>query len=97
MTAIVLQDKEITSEFIDVYYEFLKDIDEKSFIESMKECIKTRRFFPTIAEIRERAEPFIKEKKRTILTLPDNYDDIMREEDKKRRDKKGEEKKEEIG
>lgn len=56
MMAIVLQDKKISDEFIAIYQEMLADIPDDVLIKAMKDCLLTCRFFPSIAEIREKAE-----------------------------------------
>jgi hypothetical protein len=37
----------------------LNDLPDEVLFEACKVCIKTRRFFPTIAELRESAEPIL--------------------------------------
>ena len=44
---------EITTEKIDIWHELLSDIDFEAAEKAVKEHIKTSRFVPTIAEIRE--------------------------------------------
>ena len=44
---------EITTEKIDIWHELLEDIDFEAAKKAVKEHIKTSRFIPTIAEIRE--------------------------------------------
>jgi len=44
---------EMTTEKIDIWHELLSDIDFEAAEKAVKEHIKTSRFVPTIAEIRE--------------------------------------------
>ena len=44
---------ELTTEKIDLWYEMLSEIDFETAKKAVKEHIKTSRFVPTIAEIRE--------------------------------------------
>lgn len=56
MLAIVFQEKKITEEFVVIYYDMLKHFPDHALESAAKECLLYCRFFPTIAEIRERAE-----------------------------------------
>ena len=58
----VLPDRKLMAEAIDVYAEMLEFIDDDVLIETSKELLKKCRFFPTIAEIIETAEPITKKK-----------------------------------
>jgi len=44
---------ELTSEKIDLWHELLSDIDYEAAQKAVKEHIKTSRFIPTVADIRE--------------------------------------------
>lgn len=58
MLAIVFQDKKTSDEFYGIYFEMLKDLPEEVIIPAIKDCLCLCRFFPTIAEIREKAKPY---------------------------------------
>lgn len=72
MMAIVLQDKKVTPEFVTIYQEMLNDLPDAVLFEACKVCIKTRRFFPTIAELRESAEPILQAYNLENLRLLEN-------------------------
>jgi len=55
MLAIVFQDKKITFEFVEVYHSLLKTFPDHAIDAAVRECLLNCRFFPTIAEIKERA------------------------------------------
>ncbi|MCP4986584.1 MAG: hypothetical protein GY928_11180 [Colwellia sp.] len=56
----VLPDRKLMPEAIDVYQEMLNDFDDHTVYFAVKECLLSCRFFPTIAEIREKATPYLK-------------------------------------
>lgn len=58
----VLPDRKLLAEAIDVYAEMLDPLNDDVLVETTKELLKKCRFFPTIAEILETAEPIIKRK-----------------------------------
>lgn len=80
----VFPDRKLSLFGINIYCEFLEKYDSDIIGQATNACIQTCFFFPSIAEIIEKAQPFIKTKSLDILTLPDNYDDVMRTQDKKR-------------
>jgi hypothetical protein len=49
--------KEVSEKTIAVYVHYCQEIPDEQFILACDECIKNCRFFPTIAEIFEKAEP----------------------------------------
>ena len=53
----VLPDKKLLPEAVDIYRELLEDIPDEVLRKAANQCLLTCRFFPTIAEIREMAEP----------------------------------------
>lgn len=60
----------MSDEFIQVYQNMLQDLPDEVLRDSTLECLKTCRFFPTIAEIRERSVPFMQKynlEKRKLL------------------------------
>lgn len=59
MLAIVLQDKKISREFIKIYQDMLGDLPDEVLLMATRECLLRCRFFPTIAELRERADPIL--------------------------------------
>ena len=61
MMSIVLQDKETSEPFYKIYHEDLEDIPDHILVDAVMLCRKTCKFFPTIAEIRERAEPLLQQ------------------------------------
>jgi hypothetical protein len=69
--AIVLQDKKISAEFIAIYQEMLADIPDDILVQAMKGCLLTCRFFPSIAEIREKAQPFLEKLRIEQIKEPD--------------------------
>ena len=82
MMAIVLQDKKISDEFIAIYQEMLADIPDDILVLSMKSCLLTCRFFPSIAEIREKAEPFLEKLRISKIENPDEqtcYQNVERD------------------
>jgi hypothetical protein len=52
--AAIFPEKKLEAEGIDVYCEMLKDIGDEQLNNSIKECLLTCKFFPSIAEIREK-------------------------------------------
>lgn len=74
MLAIIFNDKKTSDEFFAIYHEFLKELPEPVLINGIKECIANCRFFPTIAEIKEKSKPFMNEYKRQ---LSKQYDERM--------------------
>lgn len=58
----VLPDRKLLAEAIDIYAEMLDSLADDVLIETTKELLKKCRFFPTIAEILETAEPIAKSK-----------------------------------
>jgi hypothetical protein len=52
--AAIFTEKKLEAEGIDVYCEMLKDISDEQLTNSIKECLLTCKFFPSIAEIREK-------------------------------------------
>jgi hypothetical protein len=55
---------------METYSELLEDIPDEALIKAMRACLLTCRFFPTIAELREKAEPImleLHEKNNTLL------------------------------
>lgn len=69
MLSIVFQDKKTSEEFYGIYYSLLNDLPDIVIIESVKDCLKECRFFPTISEIRDRSEKHLK-----ILEYKNNLD-----------------------
>lgn len=57
----VFPNTKIGPDGMETYSELLKDIPDEVIIQTMKNCLMHCRYFPTIAEIRERAIPFIQE------------------------------------
>lgn len=72
MLAIVLQDKKTSEEFYKLYYEMLEDIPDNAMVKVAKDCLYTCRFFPTIAEIRQKAEKFNIEKSEQLMLERDS-------------------------
>lgn len=54
---------------IEIYSASLNDLPEDALIAGMAEGVKVWKFFPTIAEIREQAEPFVAERRRIVAAL----------------------------
>jgi hypothetical protein len=57
---------------VTIYQEMLNDLPDEVLFEACKVCIKTRRFFPTIAELRESAEPSLQAYNLEKLNLLEN-------------------------
>lgn len=57
----VLPDRKMLPEAVDIYQELLEDIPDEVLVKAVRECLLKCRFFPTIAEIREQAEPILQE------------------------------------
>lgn len=57
MLVILFQEKKVSDQFILIYQQFLADLPVDVVAASIKDCICECRFFPTIAEIRDRAKP----------------------------------------
>lgn len=87
MLSIVFQDKKTSDEFYDIYYSLLDDLPDIVIISSVKDCLRECRFFPTISEIRERAEKHLKileyksnldqtEKHKSLEAKSENYDKL---------------------
>lgn len=51
----VFPDRKLLSEGIDVYCEMLIDLPVEAILKAVKHCLRECRFFPTIAEIRDKA------------------------------------------
>jgi hypothetical protein len=51
----------VSEEFVAIYQELLEDLPDEVLIKAVRECLLRCRFYPTIAEIRERAEPILQE------------------------------------
>lgn len=77
--AIVLQDKKITEEFVEIYHKSLEDVHDILLHEAFKRCLLECRFYPTIAEIRK----YAKEAKEEIVLKP-SYLNKAKEESAKR-------------
>lgn len=84
----------LTDEGIDVYCGILQEYDLECIGLSIKECIKTLKFFPKVSEIIEHAQPFIKRKTLVITDQRYNDADFMRKQDDLRRENKNEQKRE---
>ena len=56
----IFQERSVNDEFVMIYLELLEDITNEVLIKAVRECLLTCRFYPTIAEIREKAEPILK-------------------------------------
>ena len=52
--AILFQDKKTSEEFYEIYQEYLSDLPDEVVVSAIKNCICECRFFPTIAEIRQK-------------------------------------------
>lgn len=65
----VLPDRKLLAEAIDIYSEMLDNLNDDVLIETTKELLKKCRFFPTIAEILETAEPIQKSKQLLLETV----------------------------
>lgn len=64
----------IGADGMETYGELLQDIPDEVLLKSMRACLLTCRFFPTIAEIREKAEPFLEKFRIEQIKVPDiNY------------------------
>jgi hypothetical protein len=57
----ILPDRKLLPEAIEIYSELLDDIPNEILKQAEKSCLLNCKFFPTIAEIRERAKPFLEE------------------------------------
>lgn len=53
--------QKLSDEAQDVYWEMLKDIPEKEFIDGVRHCLGACKFFPTISELGEASLPTISE------------------------------------
>lgn len=54
---ILFQEKKVSDQFIFIYQQFLADLPVDVVAAAIKDCICECRFFPTIAEIRDRSKP----------------------------------------
>lgn len=57
--SFVFPDRKLAIEGIDIYCEMLEDLPDEAIIEAIRACLCECRFFPSIADIRERAKPFL--------------------------------------
>lgn len=57
--SIVFQERTTSEEFFKIYHEDLKDFPDHILAETIIQCRRTCRFFPTISEIRDKAEPIL--------------------------------------
>lgn len=57
MLVILFQEKKVSDQFILIYQQFLADLPVDVVAAAIKDCICECRFFPTIAEIRDRSKP----------------------------------------
>ena len=57
----IFQERSVSEEFVAIYQELLEDLPDEVLIKAVRECLLRCRFYPTIAEIRERAEPILQE------------------------------------
>jgi hypothetical protein len=67
---------------IETYGEMLADIPDDVLIMAMKQCLMICRFFPTIAEIREKSEPFLEKLRIAQIVFPDEqlcYQNVERD------------------
>lgn len=57
--SFVFPDRKLAIEGIDIYCEMLSDLPDEAIIEAIHSCLCECRFFPTIAEIREKSTPYM--------------------------------------
>ena len=57
----IFQERSVSEEFVAIYQELLEDLPDEVLIKAVRECLLRCRFYPTIAEIMERAEPILQE------------------------------------
>jgi hypothetical protein len=60
MLVILFQEKKVNDQFILIYQKFLADLPTDVVALAIQDCICECRFFPTIADIRERSGPHMK-------------------------------------
>lgn len=65
----VFPDRKLSTEGINTYCEFLVEYDVTILTQAVKECVKTLRFFPTIAEITEKVQPFLAEQRKAVAAI----------------------------
>jgi len=70
--------REVTEKTIAVYVQYLREIPDDVFIIAADRCIKTSKFFPTIAEIYEKAEPELEEWKKREYNIQDRTNQVLR-------------------
>ena len=73
------------AEGISVYCDLLEDIELEILALSIKECIKTIKFFPKVSEIIEKSKPFINRK--TLVLSDEKFSEVefWRKQDELRR------------
>lgn len=75
-TLAVAYNKTIDKNLIKIYCEMLNDLPLKGFNRACKDCIATGKFFPTIAEIRERANQY-NDKLQGIPTSEEAWEEVQ--------------------
>lgn len=57
--SFVFHDRKLMVEGVEIYCEMLSDLPEEAIIDAINRCLCECRFFPTIAEIRTNAQPYL--------------------------------------
>ena len=83
MLSIVFQDKKTSDEFYAIYQEMLSDLPDEAVVEGVKGCLCSCRFFPTIAEIRTNAQPYLENLRERQRLEYNERRQIAAEEEKK--------------